>query len=132
MATKTTRKSGENHLVKFGTTTLGTARFTRLRLTIRSVDARGSGDGGPVDKELGLDSGELQATYLITDEATLALLGTYNTVLLQDSAGDTVFSGGALLREVQRRESHEDMTIVDALFQLQGLPTVPDLSGLGA
>lgn len=131
MATKTTRKSGENHLVKFGATTLGTARATALRLTIRTADARGTGDAGPVDKELGLASGELTASYLITDEATLALLGSYNTVTLLDSAGATVFAADALFSELQRREAHNDMTVIDARFLIQGLPTTPDLSALG-
>ncbi len=130
MAEQTTRKSGENHLVTFGSTTLGTARFTRLRLTIRTLDARASGDAGPVDKEVGLESGEVQCTYLITDEATCALLGQRDTLTLKDSAGTAVFTATALFRELQRRESYEDLTIVDALFTVQGLPTVPDLAGL--
>jgi len=130
MATKTTRKSGENHTVSFGATTLGTARFTRVRLTIRTIDARASGDAAPVDKEVGLDSGEVQATYLITDETTLALLGTYASLVLTDSSGSAVFTADALFKDVQRRESHEDMTLIDAVFSVQALPTVPDLSAL--
>ncbi|MBI5834151.1 MAG: hypothetical protein HZB16_17790 [Armatimonadetes bacterium] len=130
MATKTTRKSGENHEVTFGTTVLGTARRTSLQLQIRTADARGSGDAGPVEKELGLAGGQVQAEYLITDEATMALLGTYATLLIRDSGGTTVFSAECLCRGLQRRETHDDLTIVDAIFSVQGLPTVPDLSGL--
>ncbi|NUP99234.1 MAG: hypothetical protein HUU35_05185 [Armatimonadetes bacterium] len=130
MATKTTRKSGENHLVTFGATTLGTARFTELRLTIRTLDARASGDAAPVDKEIGLAAGELKATYLITDEATCALLGSYETLTLKDSAGTAVFTADALFKELHRRESYDDLTVLDATFSLQGLPTVPDLSNL--
>lgn len=130
MATKTTRKSGENHQVAFGATPLGTARATQMRLSIRTADGRGSGDAGPVDKEIGLDSGEVIASYLITDEATLALLGSYDTVVITDSAGTTVFSGDALFADVTRREAHDQMTLIDARFVVQGLPTVPDLTGL--
>ncbi len=130
MATKTTRKSGENHSVTFGATPLGTARQTRLRLTIRTADARASGDAGPVTKEIGLDSGEVQASYLITDETTMALLGTYAALSIADSAGTAVFTGDCLLKELQRREAYDDLTIVDALFEVQDLPTVPDLSAL--
>ena len=130
MATKTTRKSGENHTVSFGATTLGTARFTRVRLTIKTIDARASGDAAPVDKEVGLESGEVQATYLITDEATLAMLGSYDSLVLTDSSGAAVFTADALFKDLQRRESHEDMTLIDAVFSVQSLPSVPDLSGL--
>ena len=130
MATKTTRKSGENHAVSFGAATLGTARTTQLQLTIRTADARGSGDAGPVDKELGLEQGAVQVSYLITDETTLALLGTYDTLVLLDSAGTTVFSADCLFDGLQRREVHDDLTVIDARFLVQGLPTVPDLSGL--
>lgn len=130
MATKTTRKSGENHRVAFGETQLGTARQTRVRLTVRTADARGSGDPAPVDKEIGLESGEVQVTYLIADETTLALLGTYDTLTLSDSGGTAVFTADCLLKDLQRRESHDEMTILDALFTVQSIPTVPDLSAL--
>lgn len=131
MATKTTRKSGENHAVTFGATPLGTARQTRLTLTIRTADARGSGDAAPVDKEIGLAEGQVQVSYLITDETTLALLGTYDTLVLEDSAGVTVFSATCLFESLARREAHDDMTVIDALFTVQSVPTVPDLSHLG-
>ena len=130
MAEKTARKSGENHQVTFGTTALGTARTTSMTLTVRTADGRGSGDAAPVDKEIGLDSGEVQAHYLITDETTLALLGTYDTIYLEDSSGTTIFQADALFKSVQRREAHDDMTVLDALFLVQSLPTVPDLSSL--
>ena len=130
MATKTTRKSGENHAVSFGGTALGTARQTRMQLQIRTTDARGSGDAAPVDKEIGLAGGEVQVSYLITDETTLALVGTYDTLALTDSDGTTVFQADCLFEGLQRRETHNDMTVIDALFAVQSLPTVPDLSAL--
>ncbi len=132
MATQTTRKSGENHLVTFGTTALGTARHTQVLLVVRTADARASGDGGPVDKELGLDRGEVQAGYLITDEATLALLGSYATLTLKDSAGATVFSADCLFKSVHRREAFDDLTVVDAVFAVQGVPTVPAMAAFAA
>ena len=64
-------------------------------------------------------------------EATLALLGTYDTIYLEDSAGTTVFQADALFKSVQRRELHDDMTVLDAQFLVQSLPSVPDLSSLG-
>lgn len=130
MATKTTRKSGENHSVTFGTAALGTARTTQVQLSIRTADARGSGDAAPVDKEIGLANGRVQCAYLITDETTLALLGTYDTLVLKDSAGTTVFSATCLFEGLQRRDSFDEMTVIDASFTVQSVPTVPDLSHL--
>ena len=40
-----------------------------------------------MDKELGPEQGAVQVSYLLTDETTLALLGTYDPLVLLDSAG---------------------------------------------
>jgi hypothetical protein len=130
MATQTTRKSGENHVVTFGATTMGTARHTVVSLNVRTTDARASGDAGPVDKELGLASGQVETDYLITDETTLALLGSLDTLTLKDSAGTVVFEGTCLCRAMTRRENYQEMTVVDAVFAVQGVPTVPILTAL--
>jgi hypothetical protein len=116
--------------VTFGSTTLGTARQTVVALTVRTADARASGDVGPVDKLTGLAGGEVQTAYLITDESTLGLLGTIDTLVLKDSSGATVFSATCLCRAIHRREGFQDMTIVDAVFTVQGVPTVPTMAAL--
>lgn len=123
-------KSGENHTVVFGSTTLGTARGTQLELAVGTVDIRASGDAGARQKPLGLAHGSVRVDYLIGDEATFALLGKTDTLVLKDSAGTTVFSAGALCLGVRRREGYHDATIVDMMFSVQGLPSVPDLSHL--
>lgn len=130
MANQTTRKSGECHQVSFGTTPLGTARRTTWTLTVRTADGRGSGDCGPVDKQIGLERGLVVAEYLITDEATMALLGTQAELTIRDSAGEVVFAASCLCTSLERREVHDDLTIVDARFAVQGLPTTPALGGL--
>ncbi|MBI5834150.1 MAG: hypothetical protein HZB16_17785 [Armatimonadetes bacterium] len=57
---------------------------------------------------------------LITDEATMALLGTYATLLIRDSAGTTVVCADCLCRGPPRRETHDDLAIVDAIISAQG------------
>ena len=132
LPTQTTRKSGENHVVAWGSTTLGSARPTEITLTLQTADARASGDYAPFDVALGQAKGEVICSYLISDEATLPHHGTRDTRTLKDSDGATVFAATCLCRELRRHENYLDMTIVDAVFSVQGLPTTPSLAAITA
>lgn len=130
MSTDTFRKSGENHQVLFGGTLLGTAQSTSVDLSLRVLDVRGSGDAGPLEKPLGLQHGSVHAQYVVSDESTFALLGKYEVLVLKDSAGATVFECTCLCRDVQRHEAYRGATSFSLVFNVQGLPLVPDLSHL--
>lgn len=130
MAEETTRKTGENHTVIFGATTLGVAQSTSVDLSVQVLNVRGSGDAGPLDKPLGLQHGTVHAQYLVSDESTFALLGKFDVLVLKDSAGTTVFSCTCLCRDVQRHEGYHAATRFSLVFNVQGLPTVPNLAHL--
>ena len=125
-------QSWYNGQVSFGGTTLGGTKTAELNITVPTAPTNTTGSTANTTIALNRIAGTMTITGLETDANLDDIQGVKDTLIILESDGSTAYSGSCRCMSVAVTRADEAAHAYNATFNVEALPSVPDLSHISS